>query len=177
MDFAIVIFGTTDEHIFVNKAELSFKKGLEACEEENGDIFLQTVDEVPIAVLMKYETGYDTDWDFRFPSQITIPTEILKLMVDLAESMEDDYKYVILNGNPFLLNGNISTRVFVINEGNLSFATVTLDEVNDFAYTKRELKQLKATLPKKLQDAVDMLTVTVGKAKMELKYGHMEEEA
>ena len=26
MDFAIVIFGTTDEHIFVNKAELSFKK-------------------------------------------------------------------------------------------------------------------------------------------------------
>ena len=153
------------------------RKGLEAYEEEDGDIFLQTFDEVPIAVLAKHKTGYDTDWNFRVPSQITIPTKILKLMVDLAESMEDNYKYVILNGNPFLLNGNISTRVFVINEGNLSFATVTLDELNDFAYTKTELKQLKATLPKKLNDAVDMLTVTVGKAKMELKYSHMEEEA
>lgn len=38
------------------------------------------------------------------------------------------------------------------------------------AYTKEELEQLKSTLPKKLQEAVNLLTVTVGEAKKVLKY-------
>ena len=117
---------------------------------------------------------YDIKWRFYGP-QLPIPTKILKLMVELAESREKDNKYVIFNGKPFLLNGNISTRVFVLNEGNLSFATVRIDELNDFAYTKAELEQLKATLPKKLQDAVDMLTVTVSEAKKVLKNDNMEQ--
>lgn len=107
---------------------------------------------------------------------VTIPTKILKLMVELAESREDDNRYVILNGKPFLLSDGISIRLFVINEGNLSFATVRLDELNDFAYTKSELELLKATLPEKLQEAVDLLTVTVSEAKKVLKNDHMEQD-
>lgn len=97
-------------------------------------------------------------------------------MVELAESREEDNKYVILNGKPFLLDGNISTRVFVFNEGNLSFATVSIDEMADFSYTKGELKYWKATLPKNLQEAVDLLTVTVGEAKKVLKNDDMEQD-
>lgn len=41
--------------------------------------------------------------------------------------------------------------------------------MNDFAYTKEELELMKAALPKKMQDAVDLLTVTVGEAKKVLK--------
>jgi hypothetical protein len=39
----------------------------------------------------------------------------------------------------------------------------------DFSYTKGELEQMKATLPKKLEEVVDLLTVTVGEAKKMLK--------
>lgn len=158
---------TTEEFIeAVNAIDVDDRNELEAYANGNGDILLQAFDGCPIALLEKHYI----DWDIRSTSQLTIPTKILKLMVKLAESREDDNKYVILNGNPFLLNGSTSTRVFVINEGNLSFATVSLDELNYFAYTREELEQLKATLPKKLQDAVDMLTVTVGEAKKVLKH-------
>lgn len=100
---------------------------------------------------------------------VTIPTKILKLMVELAESREDENKYVILNGKPFLSEGELSTRLFLINEGSLSFCTVSIDDLDDFAHTKENLEKLKATLPKKLQNAVDLLTVTVGEAKKVLK--------
>lgn len=123
-----------------------------------------------LAILPKYTKSWTLF------EKCVIPGAVLKLMGELADSKysEREKKYVILNGNPFLLDGSILTRVFFIDEGNLSFATVTLDELNDFAYTKKELKQSKATLPKKLQDAVDMLTVTVGEAKKVLKHDHME---
>lgn len=163
---------TTEEFIEAVNA-IDNRDGIEAYVDECGDTILETFDEgeeIIIAILEKHGVY----WDVRTASQLTFPTKILKLMVKLAESREDDNKYVILNGNPFLLNGSISTRVFVINEGNLSFAAVTLDELNDFAYTKKELEQLKAALPKKLQGAVDMLTVTVGEAKKVLKNDHME---
>ncbi|GHN50819.1 hypothetical protein [Lactobacillus delbrueckii] len=160
---------TTEEFIeAVNALDIDDRNELEAYNNGCGDIFLQTFDEVPIALLGKHYIN----WDIRSTSQVTIPTKVLKLMVELAESREEENKYVILNGKPFLLEGNISTRVFLINEGNLSFATVSLDEVIDFAYTKEELEQLKTTLPKKLQDAVDLLTVTVGEAKKVLKHDH-----
>lgn len=113
---------------------------------------------------------HDIEWSFvSAPHVITIPTKILKLMVELAESREEDNKYVILNGKPFLSEGELSTRVFLINEGSLSFCTVSIDDLGDFAHTKENLEQLKATLPKKLQEAVDLLTVTVGEAKKVLK--------
>lgn len=160
---------TTEEFIeAVNAIDIDDRNELEAYNNGCGDVFLQTFDEVPIALLGKHYIN----WDIRSTSQVTIPTKVLKLMVELAESREEENKYVILNGKPFLLEGNISTRVFLINEGNLSFATVSLDEVIDFAYTKEELEQLKTTLPKKLQDAVDLLTVTVGEAKKVLKHDH-----
>lgn len=131
-----------------------------------GDILLRVFDEdedVPleIAILKRHAIN----WGILTTSLVAIPTKILKLMVELAESREEDNKYVILNGKPFLLDGSISTRVFVFNEGNLSFATVSLDEMADFSYTKGELKYWKATLPKNLQEAVDLLTVTVSEAK------------
>lgn len=140
-----------------------------------GDILLRVFDEdedVPfeIAILKRHAIN----WGILTTSLLVIPTKILKLMVELAESREEDNKYVILNGKPFLLDGNISTRVFVFNEGNLSFATVSLDEMADFSYTKGELKYWKATLPKNLQEAVDLLTVTVSEAKKVLKNDHME---
>ncbi len=102
-------------------------------------------------------------------SEITFPTKILKLMVELAESREDDNKYVILNGKPFFDDGSIWNRVFLIIDNSLSPSTVGFDDLNNFGYTAGELEQLKATLPKKLQDAVDLLTVTVGEAKKALK--------
>lgn len=140
-----------------------------------GDILLRVFDEdedVPleIAILKRHAIN----WGILTTSLVVIPTKILKLMVELAESREEDNKYVILNGKPFLLDGNISTRVFVFNEGNLSFATVSLDEMADFSYTKGALKYWKATLPKNLQEAVDLLTVTVSEAKKVLKNDHME---
>lgn len=144
-----------------------------------GDILLRVFDEdedVPleIAILKRHAIN----WGILTTSLVVIPTRILKLMVELAESREDDNRYVILNGKPFFDNGSISIRVFVINsvinEGRLSFATVSLDNLNNFAYSKEELERLKATLPKKLQDAVDMLTVTVSEAKQVLKHDYME---
>lgn len=136
----------------------------------------------PIGGVLLNKCGYliaalgkrDTKWSFVSATHaVTIPTKILKLMVELAESREDDNRYVILNGKPFFDNGSISIRVFVINsvinEGRLSFATVSLDNLNNFAYSKEELEQLKSTLPEKLQDAVDTLTVTVSEAKKVLK--------
>lgn len=163
---------TTEEFVeAVNAIDVDDRNELEAYTNENGDIFLQTFDESPIALLGKHYIN----WDIRSTSQVTIPTKVLKLMVEMVESRAEDNKYVILNGKPFLLDGNISTRVFLINEGNLSFATVSLDEMIDFSYTKGELEQMKATLPKNLQSAVDLLTVTVGEAKKVLKNDYMEQ--
>lgn len=156
---------TTEEFIeAVNAIDVDDRNELEVYIDGDGDVFLQTFDEVPIALLG------EQNWDIRSTSQVTIPTKILKLMVELAESRAENNRYVILNGRPFLIDGKISTRVFLINEGNLSFATVSLDEMIDFSYTKEELEQMKATLPKNLQAAVDMLTVTVGEAKKVLKH-------
>lgn len=161
---------TTDEFVeAVNAVDADDRNKLEAYTESNGDIFLQTLDNVAIAVLEKYDTGYDTNWDVRSTTQVTIPTKILKLMVELAESKEDENKYVILNGKPFLLDGSISTKAFLIIEHSLESSVVSIDDLTDFAYTKEELELLKTTLPKKLQEAVDLLTVTVSKAKKVLK--------
>lgn len=156
---------TTEEFVEAVNAIDDDRNELEAYTNRNGDIFLQAFDECPIALLGKHYIN----WDIRSTSQVTIPAKVLKLMVEMAESREEDNKYVILDGKPFLLEGDISTRVFLINEGNLSFATVSLDEMIDFSYTKAELEQMKATLPKNLQEAVDLLTVTVGEAKKILK--------
>ncbi len=99
-------------------------------------------------------------WRF-YGVDVTIPTKILKLMIELAESKEENNKYVILE---------ISTRLFLANRGgNPSFCTTNLDDLANVSYTKEELEQLKSTLPKKLQDAVDLLTVTVSEAKKVLK--------
>lgn len=105
---------------------------------------------------------------------VTIPTKILKLMVELAESKEEDNKYVILNGKPFLIEGKISTRAFLIIDNSLESSIVSIDDLTNFAYTKEELEQMKATLPKNLQAVVDLLTVTVGEAKKALKNDDME---
>lgn len=154
---------TIDEFIeAVNALPYEETGGIEAVS-KNSCVFLRA-NSIELAGL---ET-YATDWAFVGHGH-TIPTKILKLMVELAESREEENKYVILNGKPFSLDGNISTRVFVFNEGNLSFATVSLDEMADFSYTKGELKYWKATLPKNLQEAVDLLTVTVSEAKKVLK--------
>lgn len=133
----------------------------------------------PIGDVLLNKCGYliaalgkrDTKWSFVSATHaVTIPTKILKLMVELAESREDDNRYVILNGKPFFDNGSISIRAFLIIDASLDSNIVSIDDLNDFAYSEEELAQLKATLPKELQDAVDMLTVTVGEAKKALKF-------
>lgn len=158
---------TTEEFVeAVNAIDIDDRNELEAYDNGCGDIFLQTFDEVPIALLGKHYIN----WDIRSTSQVTIPTKILKLMIELAESRAEDNKYVILNGKPFLLEGGLSIRVFLIDKNSLSSCILGIDDLADFAYTKEELEQLKPTLPKKLQEAVDMLTVTVGEAKKVLKH-------
>lgn len=103
---------------------------------------------------------HDIKWRF-YGTDLTIPTKILKLMVELAESKEENNRYVILD---------ISTRLFLVNRGgNPSFCITNLDDLANVSYTKAELEQLKATLPKNLQEAVDLLTVTVSEAKKVLK--------
>ena len=112
----------------------------------------------------------DTKWSFVSATHaVTIPTKILKLMVELAESREDDNRYVILNGKPFLDDGSISIRIFLIIDASLDSTTVSIDDLNSFYYTKEELERFKSTLPKKLQDTVDLLTVTVSEAKKVMK--------
>ena len=145
--------------------------GIKAYGSAHGDVFLRTnygdkdVD-MEIAILGKH----DTSWGIRSISQVTFPTKILKLMVDLAESRAEDNEYVILNGKPFLFEGNISTRTFLIIDNSLSSRIISIDDLVNVSYTEEELEQLKSTLPKKLQEAVDLLTVTVGEAKKVLKY-------
>ncbi len=158
---------TTEEFIeAVNVIDVDDRNELEAYDNGCGDVFLQAFDEGPIALLEKHYIN----WDIRSTSQITIPTKILKLMVEMAESRAEDNKYVILNGKPFLLEGGLSIRVFLIDKNSLSSCILSIDDLNDFAYTKEELEQLKTTLPKKLQEAVDLLTVTVSEAKKVLKH-------
>lgn len=136
-----------------------------------GDVFLRTdygdkdVD-MEIATLGKH----DTSWGIRSISQVMFPTKILKLMVELAESRAEDNKCVILNGKQFLFERNISTRAFLIIDNSLSSRIISIDDLVNVSYTKEELEQLKSTLPKKLQEAVDLLTVTVGEAKKVLKH-------
>lgn len=124
---------------------------------------------------VKYETVArlpedSNSWDFY--GGLHFSPEMLELMAEIAktppEEREDDNRYVILNGKPFLFDGSLSTRLFLINEGNLSFCTASIDDLVDFSYTKEELEQMKATLPKTLQYAVELLTVTVGEAKKEM---------
>ena len=162
---------TTEEFVkTVNVIDVDDRNELEAYDNGCGDVFLRTnygdkdVD-MEIAILGKH----DTSWGVRTISQVMFPTKILKLMVELAESRAEDNKYVILNGKPFLLEGGLSIRVFLIDKNNLSSCILGIDDLNDFAYTKEELEQLKTTLPEKLQDAVDLLTVTVSEAKKVLK--------
>ena len=156
---------TTEEFIEAVNA-IDNRDGIKAYIDRDGDIFLQTFDECSIALLEKHHIN----WDIWSTFQVTISTKILKLMIELAESREEDNKYVILNGKPFFIDGSISTRAFLIIDNSLSSSIVSIDELNDFAYTKEELEQLKLTLPTKLQDAVDMLTVTVSEAKKVLKH-------
>lgn len=161
---------TTEEFIEAVNALDNWDE-IKAYESERGDVLLRPhygdkdVD-MEIAILGKH----DTSWGIRSISQVTFPTKILKLMVELAESREEDNKYMILNGKPFLLEGGLSIRVFLIDKNSLSSCILGIDDLNDFAYTKEELEQLKSTLPKKLQEAVNLLTVTVGEAKKVLKY-------
>lgn len=158
---------TTDEFIdAVNAIDIDNRDGIWAYVEDNDDIFLRTKADIAVAALGKY----DINWDIRTMSQVTFPTKILKLMVELVESRAENNRYVILNGKPFLDEGSIWNRAFLIIDNSLSSTTISIDDLNyGFGYTKDELKRLKATLPKKLQDAVDMLTVTVGEAKQVLK--------
>lgn len=133
---------------------------------------------VPDGTVLLNKCGYliaalgkrDTKWSFVSATHdVTIPTKILKLMVELAESREDDNRYVILNGKPFLDDGSISIRIFSIIDASLDSTVVSIDDLNSFYYTKEELKQFKSTLPKDLQDAVDLLAVTVSEAKKVMK--------
>lgn len=160
---------TTDEFI-ENVNAVDNRDRIKARVDERGDIYLRAgADIAPeIAILEKH----DINWGVRTVSQVTFPTKILKLMVELAESREDDNKYVILNGEPFLLDGSISIRAFLIIDNSLSSSIVNIDDLNNFAFTKEELEQLKATLPKNLQEAVNLLTVTVSEAKKVLKNEH-----
>lgn len=155
---------TTEEFIEAVNA-IDNRDGIKAYVEDNGDIFLRTNADIAVAGLEKY----GINWDIRTMSQVTFPTKILKLMVELAESREDDNRYVILNGKPFLDDGNISIRIFLIIDASLDSTIVSIDDLNSFYYTKEELERFKSTLPEKLQDAVDMLTVTVSEAKKVLK--------
>ena len=136
----------------------------------HGDILLRVFDEdedVPLetAILKRHAIN----WGILATSLVVIPTRILKLMVEMAESRKDDNKYVLLNGNPFLFEGELTIRVFSFSANSLSSSMVRVDDLANFAYTKEELEQLKSTLPKELQDAADMLTVTIGEAKKVLK--------
>lgn len=156
---------TTEEFIEAVNA-IDNRDGIKAYIDKD-DILLQTKKDFCIAILEKH----DINWGIRAMSHtVTFPTKILKLMVEMAESKEDENKYVVLNGKPFFIDGSISTRAFLIIDNSLSSSIVSIDELNDFAYTKEELEQLKLTLPTKLQDAVDMLTVTVSEAKKVLKH-------
>ena len=160
---------TTDEFI-ENVNAVDNRDRIKARVDERGDIYLRVgADIAPeIAILEKH----DINWGVRTVSQVTFPTKILKLMVELAESREDDNKYVILNGEPFLLDGSISIRAFLSIDNSLSSSIVNIDDLNNFAFTKEELEQLKATLPKNVQEAVNLLTVTVSEAKKVLKNEH-----
>lgn len=162
---------TTEEFVEAVNA-IDNRDGIKAYVEDNGDIFLRTNADIAVAALGKY----DINWDIRTMSEITFPTKILKLMAELAESREDENKYVILNGKPFFVEGSISIRIFLIIDASLDSTTVSIDDLDSFYYTKEELERFKSTLPKGLQDAVDMLTVTVGEAKKVLKNDHMEQD-
>lgn len=77
---------TTDEFIeAVNTIDVDDRNELAAYTNGNGDIFLQAFDGCPIAQLEKHYI----DWDIRSTSQLAIPTKILKLMVEMAESREE----------------------------------------------------------------------------------------
>jgi hypothetical protein len=160
---------TTEEFVEAVNAIDNWDK-IKAYENARGDVFLRTdygdrdID-MEIAILGKH----DTSWGVRSISQVMFPTEILKLMVELAESRAEDNKYVILNGKSFLFEGNISTRTFLIIDDSLSSRIISIDDLVNISYTKEELEQLKSNLPKKLQEAVNLLTVTVGEAKKVLK--------
>ena len=132
---------------------------------QTGSVLLNKCGDL-IAALGKH----DIEWSFVSATHaVTIPPKILKLMVELAESREDDNRYVILNGKPFLDDGSISIRIFLIIDASLDSTIVSIDDLNSFYYTKEELERFKSTLPKELQDAVDRLTVTVSEAKKVLK--------
>lgn len=154
---------TTDEFV-ENVNAIDNRDEIDAGVTPDGTVSLTKCGYSAVATL----EAFAIKWRF-YGTDLTIPTKILKLMVELAESREDDNEYVVLNGEPFLLDGSLSTRLFLINDDSLSFAIANINNLADFSYTMGELEQLKANLPKELQDAVDMLTVTVGEAKKVLK--------
>lgn len=157
---------TTDEFIEAVNAIYDSEGLLAEVSERTGSIVLKT-GPVFVAEIRKNSIN----WCF---NNALIPFKILKLMVELADSRKEDNKYVILNGKPFLSDGSISTRAFLIIDGSLSPSIVSIDDLDGFAYTKEELELMKAALPKNLQAVVYLLTVTVSEAKKVLKHDDME---
>lgn len=95
----------------------------------------------------------------------SIPSSVLKLMGELAESNEsNEKKYVILNGKP---RGK-RWDVFRINKEHQKLDEWPCidrnDLVSNMSYTESELAEAKKYLPEALRKAVDLLTVPLEEA-------------
>lgn len=130
-----------------------------------GDILLRVFDEdedVPfeIAILKRHAIN----WGILTTSLLVIPTKILKLMVELAESREEDNKYVILNGDP--RHGTCYYFTIDVRDGRLIPNLVTdVSKLEERAsFSKERLREIKNALTPELAAAVDMMTVTLERA-------------
>lgn len=130
-----------------------------------GDVFLRThygdkdVD-MEIAILGKH----DTSWGIRSISQVTFPTKILKLMVELAESRAEDNKCVILNGKP--RHGTCYYFTIDDRDGRLIPNTATdVSKLEERAsFSSEVLIKRKLALTPELSAVVDLMTVTLERA-------------
>lgn len=123
---------------------------------------------------------------------VTIPTKILKLMVELAESKEEDNKYVILNGKP--MEGwsgpheNVKERTttyskyftwcfFTIgNRGQylVSHNTTDPEILTQCSYTREEVEETTEWFPEKWRNVINNLLTPLDVALEGKGNDHME---
>lgn len=157
---------TTEEFVEAVNA-IDNRDEIKAYVSARGDVFLRTPygDEdvaIEIAILEKH----DTSWGVRTISQVTFPTKILKLMVEIAktppEEREEQPKYVILNGMPrygtcyYFVTGRYDQLIASHDDG------VNIEKYA--AFSQEELVERKKHLTPELAAAVDMMTVTLERA-------------
>lgn len=158
---------TTNEFVTkVNAMSEDEREGVHAKVDIENTVFIANSWDVGSTNVASLSNGSRT-WHFYYDHNV--PACVLKLMSELAN---DEYrgKFLILNGEP----EDSCCNFFLIGDDGQLYPRCedTLDELVKFACTKAELNELKEELSRRMQKAVDTLTVPLAEVAPKMEEEH-----